>query len=87
MSNKSSIQPHLLSLKYAFSIDSFFFKKKKTSRAVPPLADRVKILNCWPLRERKNGINQGGGVGEGGGEGGDWSWEQRYRIAKQVKNA
>ena len=50
---------------------AFFFKKKKTSRAVPPLADRVKILNCWPLRERKNGINQGGGVGEGGGEGGD----------------
>ena len=63
--NKSSIQPHLLSLKYACFIDNFKKKKekKKTSHAVPPLVDPVKILNCWPFRVRKNGVNQVGGGG------------------------
>ena len=60
----------MLSLKYDSSIDNFSFFSKKTSRAVPPLVDRVEILNCRPSRERKYGINQGGGVGEGEGGGG-----------------
>ena len=57
----------MLSLKYACSTENFFFSKK-TSRAVPPLVDSVKTLNCWPFRERKNGVNQGG-AGGGGGRG------------------